>query len=336
VIDGFAIGHHTADGDGWLTGSTVVLALGDPGGAPGTSGAVGGVDVRGGGPGTRETDLLRPDTLIQRVNAVLLTGGSAYGLAAADGVMAGLEERRLGFPVGPRREHVVPIVPAAVIFDLGRGGEIGRRPTAAFGRAALDAAVTGADPEVGCVGVGTGARCGGLKGGFGYAEGTLADGTRVGVAVVVNATGSAVDPRTGRLWSDRSARLGDPTTAERHALAAAEAQHTPSLATTLGVVLTDATLTKAQAGKVAAVAHDGLARAVVPVHAMTDGDTVFTLASGRRPAPSEPSAQIQQLDELLTVAAAVFTDACCTALLAATSRRDWPSYASLAPGCVAA
>ncbi len=328
MIDGFAIGHHTADGAGWLTGTTVVLAEGD--------GAIGGVDVRGGGPGTRETDLLRPETLVQKANAVLLTGGSAYGLAAADGVMAGLEERRIGFPVGPRREHVVPIVPGAVIFDLGRGGEIRNRPTADFGRAALEAAQPGVDPEVGCVGVGTGARCGGLKGGFGYAEAALADGTRVGVAVVVNATGAATDPRTGRLWSDRTARLGDPTDVEKRALARAEAHHTPSLATTLGVVLTDATLTKAQAGKVAAVAHDGLARAVVPVHAMTDGDTIFTLASGRRPAPETPAAQIQVLDELLAVAAAVFTDACCTALLAATSRRDWPSYASLAPSCVSA
>ncbi|MGI8456538.1 MAG: P1 family peptidase [Propionibacteriaceae bacterium] len=328
MIDGFAIGHHTADGDGWLTGATVVLADGD--------GATGGVDVRGGGPGTRETDLLKPDTLVQKVNAVLLTGGSAYGLAAADGVMAGLEELRLGFPVGPRREHVVPIVPAAVIFDLGRGGQIRNRPTADFGRAALAAARPGVDPDVGCFGVGTGARCGGLKGGFGYAESVLADGIRVGVAVVVNATGAATDPRTGRLWSDRTARLRDPTEAERRTLTQAESEHTGSLATTLGVVLTDATLTKAQAGKVAAVAHDGLARSVVPVHAMTDGDTIFTLASCRRPAPDSPSAQIQVLDELLAVAAAVFTDACCTALLAATSRRDWPSYTSLAPSCLPA
>ena len=121
MVAGFEIGHRTADGDGWLTGTTVVLA---------PEGAVGGVDVRGGGPGTRETDLLDPSTLVQQVQAVVLTGGSAYGLAAADGVMAGLEARGLGFPVGPEPGQVVPIVPAAVIFDLGRGGDFGHRPTA--------------------------------------------------------------------------------------------------------------------------------------------------------------------------------------------------------------
>ena len=124
VIDGFAIGHHTADGDGWLTGTTVVLAA---------DGAVGGVDVRGGGPGTRETDLLDPRAVVERVHAVVLTGGSAYGLAAADGVMAGLEAAGIGFPVGPEPGQVVPIVPAAVIFDLGRGGTsaTGRPPSSA-------------------------------------------------------------------------------------------------------------------------------------------------------------------------------------------------------------
>ena len=131
MIDGFRIGHHTADGDGWLTGTTVVLA---------TDGAVGGVDVRGGGPGTRETDLLDPRNVVERVNAVVLTGGSAYGLAAADGVMAALEQDGIGFPVGPEPGQVVPIVPAAVIFDLGRGGTFGHRPTAEFGARAYAAA----------------------------------------------------------------------------------------------------------------------------------------------------------------------------------------------------
>ena len=119
MIEGFEIGHHTADRDGWLTGTTVVLSRG---------GAVGGVDVRGGGPGTRETDLLDPTAMIEQVHAVVLTGGSAYGLAAADGVMAALEAARIGFPVGPDPAQVVPIVPAAVIFDLGRGGTFGHRP----------------------------------------------------------------------------------------------------------------------------------------------------------------------------------------------------------------
>ena len=124
MIEGFEIGHHTADSDGWLTGTTVVVAR---------DGAVGGVDVRGGGPGTRETDLLNPTTIIERVHAVVLTGGSAYGLAAADGVMVGLEAAGIGFPAGPEPHQVVPIVPAAVLFDLGRGGVFSNRPTSDFG-----------------------------------------------------------------------------------------------------------------------------------------------------------------------------------------------------------
>nr|WP_294691459.1 P1 family peptidase [uncultured Friedmanniella sp.] len=321
MVAGFEIGHHTADGDGWLTGTTVVLA---------PDGAVGGVDVRGGGPGTRETDLLDPSTLVERVQAVVLTGGSAYGLAAADGVMSGLEERGLGFPVGPEPGQVVPIVPAAVIFDLGRGGQFGHRPTAAFGAAALTAAQPGR-PASGCVGAGTGAQCGGLKGGFGYAEQALPDGSTVAAAVVVNAVGSAVDPATGRLWADTDRRLPEPDEDTRAALAAAGRSAAPSLATTIGVVLTDRSLTKAQARKVAAVGHDGLARAVRPVHSMTDGDTIFCLASGRFPAPEDPRAAFAGFDALLTGAAEVFTAACLDALLSATGRGRWPAYADLAP-----
>ncbi|HEY5821864.1 MAG TPA: P1 family peptidase [Propionibacteriaceae bacterium] len=319
MIDGFAIGHHSADGDGWLTGTTVVLAR---------DGAVAGVDVRGGGPGTRETDLLDPTAMVERVHAVVLTGGSAYGLAAADGVMLGLEAAGLGFPVGPDPAQVVPIVPAAVIFDLGRGGVFSHRPTAEFGRLAL-AAATSDDPVRGTVGSGTGATCGGLKGGFGYAEITLPDGRHVAAAVVVNAAGSAVEPTTGRLWADA---LGPaPTPAEAEALRAAESAAARSLNTTIGVVLTDSTLTKAQATKVAAVAHDGLARAIRPVHSMTDGDTIFCLASGRQPAATDPRTGLEALNHLLAGAADVFAAACRDAMLTATGRGAWPSYADLAP-----
>jgi L-aminopeptidase/D-esterase-like protein len=321
MVAGFEIGHHTADGDGWLTGTTVVLAR---------DGAVGGVDVRGGGPGTRETDLLDPSTLVQQVQAVVLTGGSAYGLAAADGVMAGLEALGLGFPVGPEPGQVVPIVPAAVIFDLGRGGDFRHRPTAEFGTAALAAARPGR-PATGCVGGGTGAKCGGLKGGFGFADQTLPDGAGVAAAVVVNAAGSAVDPRTGRLWADVEHQLPRPTGDERAALAAAEAGAAPSLATTIGVVMTDRALAPAQARKVAAVAHDGLARAVRPVHSMTDGDTVFCLAAGRRPEPTDPAAALEGFTALLTAAADVFAAACLDAMLAATGRGTWPAYTDLVP-----
>ncbi len=321
MITGFEIGHHTADGEGWLTGTTVISA---------PRGAVGGVDVRGGGPGTQETDLLAPQALVDQVDAVVLTGGSAYGLASVDGVVAGLEAAGRGFPVGPDPVQVVPIVPAAVLFDLGRGGSFGHRPTAEFGARALAAASTD-DPATGCVGAGTGATCGGLKGGFGYAESSVGPG-RVAAAVAVNAAGSAVDPATGRLWADRLAALSAPTDAERHTLNAAYAQAAaPPLNTTLGVVLTDLTLTKAQAGKVASVAHDGLARAIRPVHSMLDGDTIFCLSSARIGAPPDPLAALPAFNELLTAAADVFADACFVALLAATGRGDWPSYVDLAP-----
>ena len=333
MIEGFEVGHHTRDGEGWLTGTTVMLAR---------DGAVGGVDVRGGGPGTRETDLLDPSALVERVHAVVLTGGSAYGLAAADGVMAGLEERRVGLPVGPDPAHVVPVVPGAVIFDLGRGGAFAHRPDASFGRAALDAAVA-ADPARGCVGGGTGATCGGLKGGVGWAEAPVPrspTGARVAALVVLNAAGSAVDPRTGRLWADRAGTLATPTVPERDALAAAHEAGAPTLNTTIGVVLTDVALTKAQARKVAAVAHDGLARAVAPVHSMVDGDTVFCLASGRRPlvdattAASGWAGSVPAFDGLLEGAADVFTAACLDALLQAEGRGPWPAYAELAPSAL--
>jgi L-aminopeptidase/D-esterase-like protein len=324
VIEGFEIGHHTADGDGWLTGTTVVVAR---------DGAVGGVDVRGGGPGTRETDLLDPTTVVERVNAVVLTGGSAYGLAAANGVMEGLEAAGIGFAVGLESHQVVPIVPAAVIFDLGRGGAFGNRPTTEFGMLALTAASSD-QPATGSVGAGTGAVCGGIKGGFGYAEKQLDSGVSIAAAVVVNAAGSAVDPATGRLWADRRQLLATPGDHEREALAAAYAQAQPSLATTIGAVLTDATLSKAKASKIAAVAHDGMARAIRPIHSMFDGDTVFCLASSRRPVAEDSIRSLFAFNSLLAAAADVFADACLDAMLSATKRGSWRSYADLAPSVV--
>jgi L-aminopeptidase/D-esterase-like protein len=326
VIEGFEIGHHTADEDGWLTGTTVVVAR---------EGAVGGVDVRGGGPGTRETDLLHPTTRIDRVHAVVLTGGSAYGLAAANGVMDGLEAAGIGWPVGLEPHEVVPIVPAAVIFDLGRGGVFSNRPTHKFGLLAL-AAATREQPATGSVGAGSGAVCGGIKGGFGYAESQLASGISVAAAVVVNAAGSAVDPETGRLWSDRMRRVPTPTDQEREALAAALAEAQSSLrgrshATTIGVVITDAILGKAHASKIAAVAHDGMARAIRPVHTMFDGDTVFCLASLHKPVGENQLGALLGFNELLAAAADVFADACLDGILSATTRGSWQAYIDLAP-----
>jgi L-aminopeptidase/D-esterase-like protein len=324
VIEGFEIGHHTADGEGWLTGTTVVVA---------GEGAVGGVDVRGGGPGTRETDLLDPTTAIDRVHAVVLTGGSAYGLAAANGVMVGLEAAGIGWPVGLEPHQVVPIVPAAVIFDLGRGGVFGNRPTDDFGASAL-AAATKEQPDTGSVGAGTGAVCGGIKGGFGYAEKELESGISVAASVVVNAAGSPVNPETGRLWGDRMQRLATPNDGEREALAAAYAQAQRSRATTIGVVLTDAILTKVQATKIAAVAHDGMARAIRPVHSMFDGDTVFCLASSRRSLAEDQIQSLLAFNALLATAADVFADACLDGILSATGRGSWKSYTELATSVV--
>ena len=336
MISGFAVGHHTADAEGWLTGTTVVLSA---------EGAVGGVDVRGGAPGTRETDLLDPRALVEQVDAVVLCGGSAYGLAAADGVMAALAADGRGLPVGPNPGEVVPIVPAAVIFDLGRGGVFAHRPTAEFGALAYSSAKTALagtgrnrrvlDPAVGCVGAGTGALAGGIKGGFGYAEAAVtlggdAEVARVGVALALNAVGSGVDPATGRLWSDRHRALESPDSVGRVALSAARDRAARPFNTTIGTVLTDLTLTKAQAGKLAAIAHDGLARAVRPAHGMTDGDTFFALSSGRRPQPDNPLATVGLLNRLLEVTAEVVVDACFAALTAAQTRRGLRCYLELA------
>jgi putative pantetheine hydrolase len=315
-VPGIQVGHETRRGDGWLTGTTVVLAP--------PEGAVAGVDVRGGGPGTRETDLLDPRNLVERVHAVLLSGGSAFGLAAADGVMQHLFEHGIGFPIGGPGD-VVPIVPGAVIFDLGRGGDFTAHPDAATGRAAAAAATPDAVP-LGNVGAGTGATAGGLKGGVGSSSVELPDGSTLAALVVANPSGSAVDPRTGELYASRYAL--EPDLAElqrphddelRTALARAAEKDAalrshPVLATTVGVIATDTTLTKAQCQKVAGVGHDGLARAIRPVHSMVDGDTLFAMATGARPAP-EPEA----LHDLLTAAADSVTQAVGLAMLAATS-----------------
>ena len=192
-VEGVRVGHAQRLGRGWRTGTTVILT------PPGTAG---GVDVRGGGPGTRETDALAPWNLVPHVHAVCLTGGSAYGLAAADGVMRWLEEQGTGYRVGDDPDRVVPIVPAAVLFDLGRGGNFRHRPDAAFGRAAATAAGRGRKARrvvEGTVGAGTGAAAGGVAGGIGSASTVLPDGTTVAALVAVNAAGAVFDAATGIL-----------------------------------------------------------------------------------------------------------------------------------------
>jgi L-aminopeptidase/D-esterase-like protein len=320
-VAGLRVGH--AQVPGALSGTTVVLAPPD--------GAVAGVDVRGAAPGTRETDLLDPRNTVQRVHAIVLSGGSAFGLAAVDGVMARLAAAGVGFPVPGA---VVPIVPAAVLFDLGRGGpadDPGLRPTVATGAAAVDAASAGPVAQ-GVVGAGTGALVGGLKGGIGTASVVLDTGTTVAALAAVNAAGSAVDPATGGLLA---ARLGHPDEfalpdvddAGRTALRAVVESLRPRLgtATTLAVVATDATLDKAGCARLATMGHDALARALSPAHTAVDGDTVFGLATGARPAHDLPG-----LVALQAAAADVVSRAVVHAVLAAetvtTSAGTFRSY----------
>ncbi|MFJ6542264.1 P1 family peptidase [Streptomyces sp. NPDC091385] len=330
-VGGVRVGHATRDGDGWLTGVTVVLAP--------EGGAVAAVDVRGGGPGTKETDALDPRNVVRTVDALVLTGGSAYGLDAASGVMAWLEERGRGVRVGADPAHVVPVVPAACVFDLGRGGDFRARPDAALGRAAVEdaaASAPGAPVPQGCVGAGTGAVAGVLKGGIGSASTVLESGITVGALVVVNAAGSVLEPETGVLYGEfYEGRVTYPQErtheAARQRLAEVAARSPePPLNTTLAVVATDAELTKAQARKLAGTAHDGIARAVRPVHLLHDGDTVFALATGARPLdPEQPLA----LNEVLAAGADLVTRAIVRAVRAARPvvgpGGEWPSYEEL-------
>jgi L-aminopeptidase/D-esterase-like protein len=299
-------------------------------------------DVRGGGPGTRETDLLDPTAMIDRVQAICLSGGSAYGLAAAHGVMRWHEEHAAGFSVGPQPHHVVPIIPAAVIFDLGRGGVFANRPDEAFGYRACAAAKRGTVP-MGAIGAGTGAVAAGLQGGVGTAAVTLADGVVVGALAVVNAAGRVISPTTGLPWFHEGVELRRPSTAERRAVAEAASAAPTSLNTTIGVVATSAELTKAECRKMAGVAHDGLARAIRPVHSMFDGDTIFCLSTGThllaatsapglRRADTRPSA----LNALLAAAADCFALACTRAVIEARSSRGAPSYVDLCPSALPA
>jgi len=281
AVPGVKVGH--AQNDAALTGCTVILCEG---------GATGGVDQRGGAPGTRETDLLRPVHLVEKVHAILLTGGSAYGLDAAGGVMKYLEERGVGFNVGAT---VVPIVPAAVIFDLTLG-RADVRPTAAMGYAACLSAST--DPLVeGNVGVGSGATVGKIlgldhcmKAGVGSAAMEIGAGVVVGALAVVNAFGDVIDPATGQIVAGARVNTAtiEPFADTLRVMQAMIARTTPGFAagsnTCLGVVATNAQLNKEQANKLAQMAQNGVARTVRPAHTLYDGDTIFALATGERPA----------------------------------------------------
>ena len=319
-VAGLEVGHHTDTRR--PTGCSVVLAR---------DGAVAGVDVRGAAPGTRETDLLQPSNLVERVHAICLAGGSAWGLDAASGVMRWLEEQEIGLDTGYAR---VPIVPAAVVFDLGVG-DARIRPDAQAGYLACTAA-SAQPPAQGNAGAGSGALVGKLfgmaramKGGIGTAS-LCVDGVTVGALIVCNAVGDVVDPVSGALIAGARSADGRHLLGSRDALVRGERSQ-PLLAgtnTTIGVVATDAALTKAQAQRLAQVSHDGLARAINPVHTLLDGDTLFALGTGR-------STQSPDMLLLATLAAEVTARAVVNAVRAAegltVAPLHWPAAGDLQP-----
>lgn len=340
-VGGIRVGHHqrldhdATMGAGWASGVTVVLA------PPGTVGAV---DCRGGAPGTRETDLLDPANTVRYIDAVLLAGGSAYGLAAADGVMRWLEERDRGVAMGG---GVVPIVPGAVIFDLPVGGW-GCRPTAEFGYLACEAAVEGeAAPAVGNVGAGVGARAGVLKGGVGTASTALPCGVTVGAVVVANSAGDVADRATGLPWmTDLVEEFGlrPPPAEQIDAFAQLPTAASPlenPLNTVIGVVATDAALSPAACRRVAVAAQAGLARAVRPAHTPYDGDTIFAVATGAvevPPAADSPasfSPEMRLAAEVGAAAADCVARAVLVGVFAADPVARIPTYRGLLPGAFA-
>lgn len=314
-VPGIRVGHYTDPVA--VTGCTVVLT---------PEGAVAGVDVRGAAPGTRETDLLRPLNLIQEAHAVVLSGGSAYGLAAADGVMDWLEEQGAGYPVGV---GVVPIVASAILFDLAIG-DPNVRPRPEHGYQACTAAHAAA-PTEGSVGAGTGATVGkalgqekAVKGGLGCASRSVGDYT-VGALVAVNALGSIIDAESGHLIAGPRAPdgIGFLDSVDILAKAAGPVGVSPLRNTTLAVVATDAPLTKEQANKLAQMAHDGLAMTIRPAHTMFDGDVVFALSTGK----SDPVSDVTPFG---AVAARALSSAIVKAICQASSLGGVSSVSDLA------
>ena len=311
-VPGITVGHFTRSER--LTGCTVILA---------EAGAVAGVDVRGSAPGTIETDLLDPVNLVQQVHAVFLSGGSAFGLDVASGVRKYLYEKKIGFETRVAR---IPIVPGAIIFDLGVGDRPDIWPTADCGYRAASAAIKGAVAE-GNVGAGAGATVGKTGGGAGPMKGGLgttaisvpaSSGTLiVGAIVAVNAAGDVIDPGNGSVVAGVRGKDGKGFADARKLLRAAPPQIKDGQNTTIGVVATNARLTKVQATKVAQMAQDGLARAIYPAHTMGDGDVVFALATG-----AIESADVSRIGAL---AADAMSEAIIRAVKAAESIPGYPA-----------
>ncbi len=328
-VTGLLVGQ--AEDAAGITGTTVVLA---------ETPAVAAVDVRGGAPGSRETELLDPAALVSRIDAIVLSGGSAFGLDAAGGVMEGLAAMRRGFPV---RDVLVPIVPSAILFDLGFPGRLpwsGEPPYRRLGRAAL--ACAGRDFALGNAGAGLGAKAGRLKGGIGSASFRLEDGAMVGALVAVNSWGSAVRPDCGRLWAAELALGGeiapqpplpagllDPADFSACAAPAPGANIGANIGanTTIAVVATDAPLDKSGCRRLAIMAQDGLAQAIRPAHTPFDGDTVFALSiSPGSPGSDHVTVDPAQLARLGSAAASCLARAIMRAMIEAAPLGGFPSW----------
>ena len=311
-IDGIRVGHFTDSRR--PTGCTVILY---------ESGAVAGVDVRGSAPGTRETDLLKPTNLVDKVNAIVLSGGSAFGLEAATGVMRYLEEQNAGFatPAGK-----VPIVPAAILYDL-NVGDAKIRPNADAGYKACANAKSG-PVEEGSVGAGAGATVGKIgggrpmKGGIGTSSIRLANGLVVGAIVAVNCVGDVIDPKTGKIVAGARTPDGKSFVNIMDAYRAGRAGATPLQNTTIGVVATNARFDKTQMTKIAEMAHDGLARAINPTHTPSDGDTLFAMSTGT-------SSATPNLTAIGALAAEAVSEAILRAVMKAKSVPGFPSYSEV-------
>ena len=319
-IEGILVGHYTDTKA--VSGVTVVVC---------PKGAVAGVDVRGSAPGTRETDVLAPHNLVEKAQAVVLSGGSVFGLSAADGVTRWLAEEGYGFPLD--QGFVAPIVPAAVLYDLGRGKDFIPPINADWGRWACEGA--GDYPvQTGGVGAGTGAMSHSIKGGLGSASLILDSGITVAALVAVNSDGSVINPDNGRPWEiglevddefgdqgRRAVRLPPPPGSE------------PVKNTTIGIIATDAALSAPQTQKVAQMAHDGMARAIRPAHTMFDGDTIFCLATGQKELPEAPGFFIApralSLNELGHAAANCMSRAIIHAILKADSLAGMTAFCDL-------
>ncbi|MBA4394551.1 MAG: peptidase S58 family protein, partial [Desulfobacca sp.] len=311
-VEGVMVGHYTNHEA--ACGVTVIIC---------PVGATAGVDVRGSAPGTRETDLLQPLNLVEKVQAVVLTGGSVYGLAACDGVVRWLAEKGWGFPLP--EGQVAPIVPGAALFDLGRGKDFTPPINSDWGRMACEDAkdTTFSLGSVG-VGAGSGAFSGGIKGGLGTASEILDSGITVAAVVAVNSLGSTINPMSGQPWEIRLEKSEEFGEIGKRSVKLPDTPF-PQLVTntTIGVIATDAVLNKAQAQKVAQMAQDGLARAIRPSHTMFDGDTVFCMATNQRVLPDTegffPAPKAQAINQVGSAAADCLARAIIRGIIEATS-----------------